>query len=91
MSRTTQLRRTDLKNSAGTAAKPSLDQIFANDGDTAIADAYGQGTGLDEIAALSGVHYATVSRRLKPHEQMNRPMGTARPRLDRRLRLEPER
>ena len=56
MSRTTLLQRTDLKNSAGTGAKPSLDQIFANDGDTAIADAYGQGTGLDEIAALSGVH-----------------------------------
>ena len=34
-----------------------------------IAEAYGQGYRLNEIAAHLGVHYATVSRRLKQIEQ----------------------
>ncbi|HVO92883.1 MAG TPA: transposase [Terriglobales bacterium] len=48
-----------------TAAKPSLERIFAKSGKKAIAEAYEQGYRLNEIAAHLGVHYATVSRRLK--------------------------
>ena len=51
-----------------TAAKPSLQRIFAKRGKNAIADAYEQGYRLNEIAAHLGVHYATVSRRLKQFE-----------------------
>jgi putative transposase len=51
------------------AAKPSLVRIFAKSGDRAIADAYDHGYRLHEIAAHLGVHYATVSRRLKQIEQ----------------------
>jgi putative transposase len=53
------------------AAKPSLDRIFAKGGDRAIAEAYKHGYRLHEIAAHLGVHYATVSRRLKQIEQTN--------------------
>jgi len=51
------------------AAKPSLDQIFGRRGGRAIGEAYEQGYRLNEIAARLGVHYATVSRRLKRIEQ----------------------
>ena len=51
------------------AAKPALEQIFRRKGERAIADAYEQGYRLNEIAAHLGVHYATVSRRLKRIEQ----------------------
>ena len=52
-----------------TAAKPSLRRIFANSGEKGVAEAYEQGYRLNEIAAYLGVHYATVSRRLKRIEQ----------------------
>jgi len=52
-----------------TAAKPSLQRIFARSGKKAIADAYEHGYRLNEIAAHLDVHYATVSRRLKRIEQ----------------------
>jgi len=51
------------------AAKPSLQRIFATKGKKAIAEAYEHGFRLNEIAAHLGVHYATVSRRLKRFEQ----------------------
>jgi len=51
------------------AAKPSLQRIFARKGKKAIAEAYEHGYRLNEIAAHLGVHYATVSRRLKRFEQ----------------------
>ena len=51
------------------AAKPSLERIFAKSGDRAISEAYYHGYRLREIAAHLGVHYATVSRRLKQLEQ----------------------
>jgi REP element-mobilizing transposase RayT len=50
------------------AAKPSLIQIFARRGEKGIAEAYEQGYRLSEIAAHLGIHYATVSRRLKRME-----------------------
>jgi putative transposase len=53
------------------ASKPSLGRIFAKSGDRAIAEAYNHGYRLHEIAAHLGVHYATVSRRLKQIEQTN--------------------
>ncbi len=53
------------------AAKPSLQRIFATKGKKAIAEAYEHGYRLNEIAAHLGVHYATVSRRLKQIEQAN--------------------
>ena len=53
------------------AAKPSLDRIFAKSGDRAIAKAYHCGYRLHEIATHLGVHYATVSRRLKQIEHAN--------------------
>jgi len=53
------------------AAKPSLEQIFERRGEKAIGEAYEQGYRLNEIAAHLGVHYATVSRRLKRIEQVN--------------------
>ena len=53
------------------AAKPSLKKIFGGRGDKAIAEAYEQGYRLNEIAAYLGVHYSTVSRRLKRIEQAN--------------------
>ena len=53
------------------AAKPSLEQIFGRRGAKAIGEAYEQGYWLNEIAAHLGVHYATVSRRLKRIEQVN--------------------
>ena len=51
------------------AAKPSLRRIFAKSGKKAIAEAYEHGYRLNEIAAHLGVHYATVSRKLKQIEQ----------------------
>ncbi len=53
------------------AAKPSLEQIFGSRGEKAIAVAYEQGYRLSEIAEHLGVHYSTVSRRLKRIEQAN--------------------
>jgi REP element-mobilizing transposase RayT len=50
------------------AAKPSLKQIFARRGEKGIAEAYEQGYRMSEIAAHLGIHYATVSRRLKRME-----------------------
>jgi len=52
-------------------AKPSLEQIFGRSGEKAIGEAYEQGYRLNEIAAHLGVHYATVSRRLKRLERAN--------------------
>jgi REP element-mobilizing transposase RayT len=49
--------------------KRSLERIFAKSGEKAIAEAYEQGYRLNQIAAYLGVHYATVSRRLKEIEQ----------------------
>jgi REP element-mobilizing transposase RayT len=52
------------------ALKPTLKQIFAKGGETGIAQAYREhGYRLREIAAHMGVHYATVSRRLKQIER----------------------
>ena len=52
------------------AVKPSLERIFAKSGKKAIVQAYKEhGYRLQEIAAHLGVHYATVSRRLKQMEQ----------------------
>jgi REP element-mobilizing transposase RayT len=45
--------------------RPSLQEIFGQAGDEAIALAYRHGYRLREIAEHVGVHYATVSRRLK--------------------------
>lgn len=52
------------------ALRPTLEWIFAKGGDTGIAQAYREhGYRLREIAAHLGVHYATVSRRLKQIER----------------------
>ena len=52
------------------ALKPTLERIFAKGGENGIAQAYRQhGYRLREIAAHLGVHYATVSRRLKQIER----------------------
>ena len=51
------------------AGKPSLKEIFDRRGEKGIAEAYAQGYRLNEIAAYLGIHYATVSRRLKQLEQ----------------------
>lgn len=52
------------------ALKPTLEWIFAKGGETGIAQAYREhGYRLREIAAHLGVHYATVSRRLKQIER----------------------
>jgi putative transposase len=52
------------------AIKPTLEQIFATDSETGIAQAYREhGYRLQEIAAHLGVHYATVSRKLRKIEQ----------------------
>jgi putative transposase len=63
----------DLKEIPGAqlkAVKPTLERIFAKDGETGIAQAYREhGYRLQEIAAHLGVHYATVSRKLKKIEQ----------------------
>jgi putative transposase len=52
------------------AAKPSLERIFARQGEKGIVRAYREhGYRMREIAAHLGVHYATVSRRLKQMER----------------------
>jgi hypothetical protein len=52
------------------AFKPTLERIFARDGKTGIGRAYREhGYRLQEIAAYLGVHYATVSRKLKKIER----------------------
>ncbi len=52
------------------AAKPTLDRIFAKNKQAGIAQAYREhGYRLHEIASHLGVHYATVSRRLKQLEK----------------------
>ena len=52
------------------AVKPALERIFAKQGDMGIAQAYREhGYRLHEIATYLGVHYATVSRRLKQIER----------------------
>jgi putative transposase len=52
------------------AFKPTLERIFARDGETGIGRAYREhGYRLQEIAAYLGVHYATVSRKLKKIER----------------------
>jgi putative transposase len=52
------------------ALKPTLEWIFAKGGETGIARAYREhGYRLREIAAHLGVHYATVSRRLRKLER----------------------
>jgi putative transposase len=53
-----------------TAARPSLKRIFAKSGKRAIVQAYKEHAyRLREIAAHLGVHYTTVSRKLKHVEQ----------------------
>lgn len=47
------------------AIKPSLEEIFRTEGEQAIAVAYQEGYGLKEIATFMGIHYSTVSRRLR--------------------------
>jgi putative transposase len=48
------------------ASKPPLERIFAKNRESGIAEAYREhGYRLREIAAPLGVHYATVSRKLK--------------------------
>ena len=52
------------------ALKPTLERIFAKGGENGIAQAYREhGYRLREIATHLGVHYATVSRRLKQIER----------------------
>jgi putative transposase len=52
------------------AIKPTLERIFATDGETGIAQAYREhGYRLQEIATHLGVHYATVSRKLRKIER----------------------
>ena len=52
------------------AFKPTLERIFARDGETGIGRAYREhGYRLQEIAAYLGVHYATVRRKLKKIER----------------------
>jgi len=54
------------------AIKPPLERIFLKERETGIAEAYREhGYRLQEIAGHLGVHYATVSRRLKKIEQTN--------------------
>ena len=54
------------------AARPSLERIFARRGEGAIVQAYkAHGYRLREIAAHLGIHYATVSRKLKQMEESN--------------------
>jgi len=54
------------------AIKPKLERIFAKNRETGIAEAYREhGYRLQEIAAHLGVHYATVSRKLKEIERTN--------------------
>jgi putative transposase len=51
-------------------ARPSLERIFAKSGERAIVQAYKEhGYRLRTIAAHLGIHYATVSRKLKQMEQ----------------------
>ena len=52
--------------------RPRLDQLFARNKSTAILQAYREyGYRLHEIAEYLGVHYATVSRRLRKMEQQS--------------------
>jgi REP element-mobilizing transposase RayT len=52
------------------AARPSLQQIFDRGGENAIEEAYTDyGYRMREIAEHLGIHYATVSRRLRKLEQ----------------------
>ncbi len=52
------------------AIKPPLERTLAQNRETGIADAYREhGYRLQEIAAHLGVHYATVSRKLKKIER----------------------
>jgi len=54
------------------AIKPPLERILAKDRETGIAEAYREhGYRLQEIAAHLGVHYATVSRKLKKMDRTN--------------------
>ena len=54
------------------AIKPPLERIFAKNRESGIAEAYREhGYRLREIAAHLGVHYATVSRKLKKIERTN--------------------
>ena len=51
------------------AVRPSLAEVFRQRGEQGIAVAYrGHGYRMREIAAYLGVHYATVSRRLRDLE-----------------------
>jgi putative transposase len=52
------------------AGRPSLERLFAKSGERVIVQAYKEhGYRLHEIAAHLGIHYATVSRKLKQVEQ----------------------
>jgi putative transposase len=62
------------------AVKPTLDRIFARSKEEGIAQAYREhGYRLHEIAKHLGVHYATVSRRLKQLENSSDGSRIARP------------
>ena len=58
------------KSNRGDRNKPSLERIFARQGERGIVRAYEEhGYRIREIAAHLGVHYSTVSRRLNEMEQ----------------------
>jgi putative transposase len=47
----------------------SLEELLTSRGDGALAVAYREGYSLRELAAVLGVHYSTVSRRLRREER----------------------
>jgi DNA-directed RNA polymerase specialized sigma24 family protein len=47
----------------------SIEELLRSRHDDALAQAYRQGYSLRELAAVLGVHYSTVSRRLKRQER----------------------
>ncbi|MGH7927370.1 MAG: helix-turn-helix domain-containing protein [Candidatus Binatia bacterium] len=60
-----------------------MERILAKNRESGIAEAYLEhGYRLQEIAAHLGVHYATVSRKLKKIERTNWPCCAARPAPD---------
>lgn len=61
---------TEVPRAQRKTVRPTLERVFAKHGDRAVKVAYREhGYRLKEIAAYMGVHYATVSRRLKDLER----------------------